>query len=189
MHYLGDASISNYSSEYSAGYVVGAAFIAIAASIVALAVFFVFRHAWANSWWKTLGSAVVLAGAVSGMHWCASMGTRYRLREGLSPGNAASINKSVIAVIVLVGPFMSRPRSEPWLIRPQQSVATCLGMAGAAIYRTKAKLNSAKKAQQVVLGAAVFDRHGRILIDRNGFLPNESVTDTFLDRVRFLYHP
>ena len=103
MHYLGDASISNYASQYDPGYVVGAAFIAVTASVVALSVFFVFRHAWADSWWKTAVSAVVLAGAVSGMHWCAAMGTHYRLRKVESEGNAVSMNNSVIVVIVLVG--------------------------------------------------------------------------------------
>lgn len=103
MHYMGDASISNYASAYNAGYVVGSAFIAITASIVALAVFFVFRHAWADSWWKTGLSAVVLAGAVSGMHWCGVMGTRYKLRRAEAGDNSVSMNKSVIVVIVLVG--------------------------------------------------------------------------------------
>lgn len=56
-------------------------------------------------------------------------------------------------------------------------------MAGSAIYHAKARINSAKKAQQVVLAAAVFDPQGRILINRNGFLPSESITDTFLDKV------
>ena len=112
MHYLGDASISNYGSEYDVAYIVGSAIIAVAASNVALAVFFVFRHAWANSWWKTLASGVVLAGAVSGMHWCGVMGTRYRLKKVTSEGTTMSINKSVIAVIVLVG------ISEWWKRRP-----------------------------------------------------------------------
>lgn len=103
MHYLGDASISNYASEYDVGYVVGAVLIAVVASVVALSVFFVFRHAWADSWWKTGLSAVVLAGAVSGMHWCASMGTRYRLRIVEGGSSTVSMNKSVIVVIVLVG--------------------------------------------------------------------------------------
>lgn len=110
MHYLGDASISNYGSEYKAAYVVGSAIIAVAASNVALAMFFVFRHAWANSWWKTLASGVVLAGAVSGMHWCGVMGTRQRLREVTSEGTTVSINKSVIAVIVLVSLSEMSPR-------------------------------------------------------------------------------
>lgn len=114
MHYLGDASISNYGTEYNVAYVVGSAIIAVAASNVALAAFFVFRHAWANSWWKTLASGVVLAGAVSGMHWCGVMGTKYRLRKVTTEGARMSINKSVIAVIVLVGSRLSREEGGPW---------------------------------------------------------------------------
>ncbi len=44
--------------------VVGSVVIAIAASITALSIFFVFRAAWTNSWWKQAMSAVLLAGAV-----------------------------------------------------------------------------------------------------------------------------
>ena len=68
MHYLGNASISNYSSSYEVSYVVGAAIIAVSASTTALAVFFVFESAWENAWWKRLGCAGLLAAGVSGMH-------------------------------------------------------------------------------------------------------------------------
>lgn len=101
MHYLGNASISNYVCIYNAANVVGAALIAVAASIIALSVFFVFRAAWTNSWWKRGMSAVLLAGAVSGMHWCASTGTQYKL-VALAGSNQLSRNTTVIVVICLV---------------------------------------------------------------------------------------
>lgn len=102
MHYLGNASINNYSCVYQPAYVIGSAIIAIVASNVALAMFFVFRAMWANAWWKRVISAVVLAGAVSGMHWCASVGTRYRLK-GIKPnGNEPSRTGTVVVVICLV---------------------------------------------------------------------------------------
>jgi hypothetical protein len=56
-------------------------------------------------------------------------------------------------------------------------------MAGTAIYTARIRRQYAEKAQQVVLAAAVFDQHGRILINRNGLLPSEKITDTFLDKV------
>lgn len=102
MHYLGNASIANYSCIYRKAYVVGSAIIAVIASIVALAIFFVFRAMWANSWWKRAISAVVLAGAVSGMHWCAAVGTRYRLKIIRSEGNEPSRSATVVVVICLV---------------------------------------------------------------------------------------
>lgn len=101
MHYLGNASISNYICNYNAANVVGSALIAVAASIIALSLFFVFRAAWTNSWWKRCMSAVLLAGAVSGMHWCASTGTQYRL-VALAGTNQLSRNTTVIVVICLV---------------------------------------------------------------------------------------
>lgn len=101
MHYLGNASISNYVCVYDPANVVGAALIAVAASIIALSVFFVFRAAWTNAWWKRSTSAVLLAGAVSGMHWCASTGTQYKLLS-LAGTNQLSRNTTVIVVICLV---------------------------------------------------------------------------------------
>jgi NO-binding membrane sensor protein with MHYT domain len=103
MHYLGQAGISNYISVYSVGNVVGSAVVAVVASIVALSVFFVLRATWTNSWWKRALCAIILAGAVFGMHWLASVGTQYRLKHAdLSSSHNISRNSTVIVVIVLV---------------------------------------------------------------------------------------
>lgn len=102
MHYLGNASIDNYVCTYRLANVVGSAIIAVAASIIALSIFFVFRAMWANSWWKRIISAVVLAGAVSGMHWCAVVGTQYRLVTIEPEPNEPSRTATVIVVICLV---------------------------------------------------------------------------------------
>jgi NO-binding membrane sensor protein with MHYT domain len=103
MHYLGQAGISNYISIYSVRNVVGAAVVAVVASIVALSVFFVLRATWTNSWWKRALCAIILAGAVFGMHWLASVGTQYRLKHvDLSSSDNISRNSTVIVVIVLV---------------------------------------------------------------------------------------
>ena len=102
MHYLGNASINNYTLVYETRNVVGSALIAVAASIIALSAFFVFRGTWTDSWWKRGMSAVVLAGAVSGMHWCASMGTDYRLITLADTNDQLSRNGTVIVVVCLV---------------------------------------------------------------------------------------
>jgi NO-binding membrane sensor protein with MHYT domain len=109
MHYLGNASIANYTCVYHPEYVVGAAIIAVVASTVALAVFFVFRAIWASSWWKRLISAVVLAGAVSGMHWCATVGTQYRLVDIKMKDNEPSRSATVVVVICLVSCVLDVP--------------------------------------------------------------------------------
>ncbi|KAH7141767.1 hypothetical protein EDB81DRAFT_797583 [Dactylonectria macrodidyma] len=163
MHYLGNASIENYTCVYRPAYVVGAAFIAIVASNVALAMFFVFRAMWANAWWKRAISAVFLAGAVSGMHWCAAMGTRYRLKNIKPEGNEPSRNATVIVVICL-------------------SLGACFIIASSAILRARNIRKSALRAQQITLGAAVFDNSGRILVDPDGVIPSTVVTDSFLEK-------
>lgn len=111
MHYLGNASINNYVCIYNIANVVGAALIAVAASIIALSLFFVFRAGWTSSWWKRIISAVLLAGAVSGMHWCASTGTSYKLIALAGDNNQLSRNETVIVVICLVS---RRMHPESW---------------------------------------------------------------------------
>jgi NO-binding membrane sensor protein with MHYT domain len=101
MHYLGNASIENYHCEYEPANVAGSALIAVTASTVALSMFFVFRAMWANAWWKRTLSGLVMAGAVSGMHWCAAIGTRYRLVRVMLREEAAQ-NTTLIVVICLV---------------------------------------------------------------------------------------
>ncbi|CAJ2510695.1 Uu.00g063200.m01.CDS01 [Anthostomella pinea] len=162
MHYLGNASINNYTCGYDLPNVIGSALIAIVASIVALSTFFVFRASWSHSWWKRGLSAVVLAGAVSGMHWCAATGTNYRLVK-LNESNQLSRNTIVVVVICL-------------------SVAAAFIVAGAAIIATRARIRSASQAQQVVLAAAVFDGAGRILVNPDGLLPSEKITDSYVEK-------
>lgn len=101
MHYLGQAGISNYDCIYNSICVVGAAVIAVLASVGALVTFFVYRTSWRTSWWKRACCALLLASAVSGMHWVASVGTYYRLRL-VDPRLAKTLSRSSTVVIVLV---------------------------------------------------------------------------------------
>lgn len=112
MHYLGQAGISNYTSVYNIGNVVGSIIVAVVASIVALTVFFVLRATWTNSLWKRALCGLILAGAVFGMHWLASVGTQYRLRKyNPNPSDSHDItgNTTVIVVIVLVCSTLLQP--------------------------------------------------------------------------------
>lgn len=161
MHYLGNASISNYHCEYSVGNVVGASIIAVSASTLALSMFFVFRAAWTNSWFNKTACMFLLAGAVSGMHWCASLGTRYSLNESaaaVGSGNARTATTAVVIILSFVAAFV---------------------MVSAAVLTARTKRKYASKAQLVTLAAAVFDKQGRILVSPDGLLPSEKITDAF----------
>jgi NO-binding membrane sensor protein with MHYT domain len=103
MHYVGQLGISNYNCTYRATNVVGAAIISIAASMIALSIFFKLREAWTDSWWKRVLCALVLAGSVSGMHWTATVGTLYGSKGGKStPADPLSTTQTVIVCTTLV---------------------------------------------------------------------------------------
>lgn len=104
MHYLGQCGISNYLAVYNWRYVLGSAVIAVVAATIALGVFFHLKSAWTNTWWKRMSSAMFLAVAVSGMHWLATAGTSYRIKE-ISDDSQVGLSRhaTVIVVICLVG--------------------------------------------------------------------------------------
>lgn len=187
MHYLGNASIANYTCIYQVANVVGAALIAVAASIVALSIFFIFRAIWSSSWWKRIASAVILAAAVSGMHWVAAVGTRYRLVT-IEPVKSDITRKStVIVVICLVSHPFHAVMTIHQLIQ-LQSIGACFIIAGSAIFKARNLKKHADKAQKVTLGAAIFDKHGRILVDNDGLIPSTVITDLYPEKVRAHRH-
>ncbi|KAH9205173.1 hypothetical protein DL95DRAFT_430095 [Leptodontidium sp. 2 PMI_412] len=164
MHYLGQAGISNYICVFKVENVVGSAIIAVVASIVALSVFFVLRAAWTNSWWKRALCAIILAGAVFGMHWTASIGTQYRLKQDdYSLSHSISPHLTVIVVIVL-------------------SITACFILFAFAVLAQWRRSRSANRAQHVVLASATFDMQGRLLVTPEGLLPNQKVTASYVER-------
>ncbi|KAH7311762.1 hypothetical protein B0I35DRAFT_357754 [Stachybotrys elegans] len=165
MHYLGNASIHNYTCEYRPSNVVGSAIIAVTASTAALSMFFVFRAMWANAWWKRMISALLLAGAVSGMHWCAAVGTRYRLR-GLRPASEEPGNQTTLIVVICL------------------SIGACITIASLAMLKARNMSKSAERAQKISLAAAIFDHDGRILVDPDGLIPSTIITNSFIETNR-----
>ncbi|EPS35734.1 hypothetical protein H072_10864 [Dactylellina haptotyla CBS 200.50] len=159
MHYLGQFGISNYTSVYRIGFIVGSVIIAIVASNVALLIFFVSRAKWAGTWWKRIGCGFVLAGAVSGMHWLATVGTDYRLRNAVLPKSTLDRKQTVIVVGTLC-------------------VFTCTCLLAYAIIlgaKTRYMIN---KVRKVTLSAVMFDPEGRLMVSTSGALPTEVITDT-----------
>lgn len=102
MHYLGDYGIANYDCHYRIENVVGAAVIAVVASLIALSVFFRLRETWTDTWWKRSLCGAMLASAVAGMHWTAVVGTRYRFKGVGSGTKDATRVQTVIVCAVLV---------------------------------------------------------------------------------------
>lgn len=115
MHYVGQLGIDNYGCHYKVSNVVGAATIAVFASLVALTVFFHLRASWTNSWWKRTLCSSTLAVAVSGMHWTAAVGTSYVYRAAnAEPEAKLSSTQTVVVCTILVS---SSPDPYPNIIR------------------------------------------------------------------------
>ena len=103
MHYMGQGGLANYTSLYSWPWVLGSVIVAVVASTIALGIFFYFKSVWTNTWQKRGACASLLAVAVSGMHWLATRGTRYRLTsKALSQVDGLSRRAVVVVVICLV---------------------------------------------------------------------------------------
>ncbi|CUS14729.1 unnamed protein product [Tuber aestivum] len=162
MHYLGQSGIENYRSHYAVNYVVASIFIAVSSTIGALAIFFILRKNFTNNWYKRALCAMILSGGVSGMHWCASVGTRYQLR-GDSGLNRDTRNATVIITIVL-------------------SVFVCVLLLAFAVVTSRARKMEGIRAQKIVLASATFDHDGRLMVLPDGTLPIKEVTDCFEEK-------
>ncbi|KAI9769297.1 MAG: hypothetical protein M1839_003774 [Geoglossum umbratile] len=175
MHYLGQAGISNYYCSYRIPNVVGAAVIAVFASITALAVFFALRAAWTNSWWKRAMCAVVLAGAVSGMHWTAALGTQYRFRARVADSQQNLTGKQTVTMVIIFG-------ANSFDLPLNQSIVACALLLGLAMLAQHRRAEQANRAQQVVLACATFDPKGRLMVSPEGLLPSQKITNSYLEQ-------
>ena len=163
MHYLGDHGIANYTCTYRIANVVGAAIIAVAASLIALSVFFRLRETWTDTWLKRTLCAAVLASAVAGMHWTAVVGTQYRFKGASSSTRNATRVQTVIVCAVL-------------------SVSACVILLAIVLLRGRKILLTKTRAQQVVLACAYFDENGKLMLTRDGTLPCEKITNRFVEK-------
>ena len=107
MHYIGQLGIDNYHCLYYVQNVVGAAFIAVLASLVALSIFFRLRNMWTDTWWKRALCGALLSCAVSGMHWTATVGTIYEWKGNLAVHGNSRVLTSIIAFALVSEPSLS----------------------------------------------------------------------------------
>ncbi|OAP57417.1 hypothetical protein AYL99_08155 [Fonsecaea erecta] len=162
MHYLGQYGVENYVCSYRVQNVAGAAVIAVLASFTALGIFFRLRDAWKDGWWKRALCGVILATAVSGMHWTAAVGTIYHWKGDLNiHGNS---------------------RSQTAVIAAALSMGSCVILLVVALIRGRNKRTARIKAQRLVLACAYFDDEGRVMVTQEGTLPSEKITNHYIEK-------
>lgn len=183
MHYMGQKGIANYTPFYSWRRVVGSAIIAVVASTVALGVFFHFKSTWTNSWWKRMSCASLLAVAVSGMHWVATVGTSYRVRTAKMEKTSGLSREATVVVVICLVRVLPTCLMVHRFNQPPQSIGCCLMLVIFALIGQRSRQRSADRAQQVVLACAIFDPEGRLLVTPEGLLPCRKITDSYNERV------
>lgn len=104
MHYIGNLGAYNYTLIYPPRFIIASCIIAIGDCIIALNLFFYFKEKWINVFWKRLVCAVILAVAVCGMHYTASIGCTYELKTL----NESTLNRNT-AVIIAGALVSTRP--------------------------------------------------------------------------------
>ncbi|KAL9103058.1 MAG: hypothetical protein Q9163_001856 [Psora crenata] len=164
MHYMGEGGLANYTASYTWPWVLGSAIIAVVASTTSLGIFFYFKSVWTNTWQKRGASASLLAVAVSGMHWVAVRGTRYRLKSDVVTGSTGLSRQAVVIVVICL------------------AIGACLALIALAMIGQRARKESADRAQQVVLACATFDMEGRLMVTSAGLLPCRKITNIYLER-------
>ncbi|PLN76561.1 hypothetical protein BDW42DRAFT_178453 [Aspergillus taichungensis] len=164
MHYIGQMGISNYNLDYHVGNFFGSFIIAIIASTAALAIFFRWKATWTDCWWRRVICGVFLAGAVSGMHWTATVGTLYRdYDKSVRPKGQLSRKQTAIICFVF-------------------STIACGILIGCAIAAGGHRRRLRTQAQQVALTCAFFDHAGRIMVTPHALLPSRKVVDRYIGK-------
>lgn len=101
MHYIGNLGTSNYDLQHNRANIIGAAAISVFDCWFSFTLFFHLREQWMNDWWLRMPCAVLLAAAVSGMHWTASVGTTYSLKiERVTNRETQDLNVILACVLV-----------------------------------------------------------------------------------------
>ncbi|KAL8949888.1 MAG: hypothetical protein Q9222_004045 [Ikaeria aurantiellina] len=163
MHYMGQSAIANYYVYYQWRYVLGSAVIAVTAATVALGIFFYLKATWTNSWIKRALCAALLAAAVSGMHWVATVGTLYRYQ--VTEHGVVGLSRQATVVVVLC-----------------LSIGCCVTLISFAIIGQRLRTRSAHQAQQVVVASVTFDDDGKLMVTPAGRLPCRKIAKTYLER-------
>ena len=101
MHYAGSFGIANYDPHFKPGYVAGSIVLASLACVAALSGLFILQDLWMSNFKLRLLVAIVLAATVSGMHWCATVGTWYTVKHDRRGESTARTTNSIVAAVVV----------------------------------------------------------------------------------------
>jgi hypothetical protein len=155
--YIGQFSIDGIPYvAYDVGYVVGSVIIASGAVIIALYIMFIMlRPKLKHSWMSKIGVAILLAGAVCGMHYCAMLGTIYGWDVGRVQEHTGNRTKHAITGIVAALAFVA-----------------CIGVAVFIMIDSIRDRKERARRRRVVVASVLLDEQDRMLVSAiDGLLP------------------
>ncbi|WVR04025.1 hypothetical protein IAU60_001024 [Kwoniella sp. DSM 27419] len=159
MHYIGQASITGLPYiAYKPEYVVGSIIIACGAVVIALYIMFIMlRPKLKHTWWSKIGVALILAVAVTCMHFCGMMGTLYAwpIQRGINRHTKLTGTNVVITGIVAALAF-----------------AACIACAVFFLLHSIKQRRERARRRRVVVAAVLLDDRDRVLVNStDGTLP------------------
>lgn len=157
--YIGQVSINDIPYiAYRVSYVVGSVIIASGAVIIALYIMFIMlRPKLKHSWLSKIGVAVILAGAVCGMHYTAMKGTIYGWPNDRNPNNSSAMSGTKRAITGLVSAL---------------AFAACIGVASFVGINSIRDRKERARRRRVVVASVLIDDQDRILVSAiDGLLP------------------
>lgn len=173
--YIGQVSINDIPYiAYRVSYIVGSCIIASGAVIIALYIMFIMlRPKLKHSWTSKIIVAIILAGAVCGMHYTAMMGTIYGWRVGKKPSSSSAISGTKRAITGLVAAL---------------AFLACLGVTAFMMINSIRDRKERARRRRVVVASVLLDEHDRMLVSAiDGLLPMcdiASLTPTEASRLK-----
>lgn len=68
-----------------------------------------------------------------------------------------------------------------------QAIGCCVVLMSFAILGQRVKKQSATRAREVILASATFDTEGRLMVNPDGLLPCEKITNSYLEDVSSMF--
>ncbi|CAK9786735.1 hypothetical protein CC85DRAFT_276788 [Cutaneotrichosporon oleaginosum] len=159
MHYIGQVSINDIPYiAYKVGYIVGSIIIASGAVIIALYIMFIMlRPKLKHSWVSKIMVAIILAGAVCGMHYTGMRGTIYGWEADRRPSGSTSMSGTKRAITGIVAAL---------------AFFACLGVATFIVINSMRDRKERARRRRVAVASVLLDNHDRMLVSAiDGLLP------------------
>ncbi|EUC35818.1 hypothetical protein COCCADRAFT_2977 [Bipolaris zeicola 26-R-13] len=159
VHFLGNIGVENCRMSANWANMVGSAAVAVVICSVGFGLFFYWGKLWMNNIWRRICVSFTLAVGICGMHWTAATGTWYQI-EAYHDGEEADQNVNLIVAYCLL-------------------TISCIACVILGFIKQRQRKEEKSRAQQAVLALATFDPSGKLLVNKTGLMPCQTIIQHF----------